>query len=118
MARQRFKIALDIDDRTNAMTDAALVCRTFGHKWERRSASRSRTLELLKVGCVEYSRYCEHGCGSTWRQVWSFREQIMVENERIYPKNGEYLLPPRTGRLNRNDVRMAQFAREFPDLVS
>lgn len=116
MAR-RFKIALDIDTRTDGMSDAALVCRTFGHKWERRAASRARTVELLQVGCVEYFRFCEHGCGSTWRQVWSFRERVMVENERAYPKNGEYLLPTGTGRLNRGDARMAQFAREHPELV-
>jgi hypothetical protein len=116
MAR-RFKIALDLDERTSALSDAALVCRTFGHKWERRALSRSRVTELLKVGCAEYYRYCEHGCGSTWRQVWSFRERMMVENERTYPKNGEYLLPSGTGRLDRAAAREAQFVREYTDLL-
>ena len=50
-ARKKFKIALDIDNRTNTMTDEALVCRTFGHKWARNPLSRSRVLELLQVGC-------------------------------------------------------------------
>jgi hypothetical protein len=116
MAR-RFKIALDIDTRTDSMSDAALICRTFGHKWERRALGRSRALEMLQVGCREFERYCEHGCGSTWRQVWSFREGRLIENERRYPKNGEYLLPKGTGRLDRNSAQQAQFAREYPDLV-
>lgn len=118
MARRRFAVALDIDDRTNIMSDAALLCRTFGHKWERRALSRARTLEMLKMGCREYERYCENGCGSTWRQVWSFREGRIVENERRYPSNGEYLMPKNTGRLNRNSAMMAQFARENPELVN
>lgn len=117
MAR-RFKVELDIDDRTNVMSDQTLICRTFGHKWERRAISRARTVEMLHMGCREFERYCEHGCGSTWRQVWSFREGRMIENERRYPKNGEYLMPKGSGRLERNAAQMAQFARENPELVS
>lgn len=116
MAR-RFKINLDINSNTDSMTDTALLCRTFGHKWTRQAQSRSRTLELLQVGCTEYSRFCENGCGSTWRQVWSFRERMMVENVRTYPTNGEYLMPSGSGRLHRADAIAANFARENPELV-
>lgn len=116
MAR-RLKIAINVDDRTNALTDEALICRTFGHKWERRSASRRRTLELLETGLVEYNRYCGNGCGGTWRQVWSIDQRAMVENDRQYPKNGEYLLPKGSGRLHRGDAFVANFAREFAEFV-
>lgn len=113
----RLKINLEIDSRTDGLTDEALLCRTFGHRWQRRSSSRSRTLELLAVGCTEYFRYCENGCGSTWRQIYSFRERAIVEQERYYPGGGQYLLPKNSGRLSRNDAREAQFVREHPDLV-
>jgi hypothetical protein len=115
MAR-RFKINLDINSDTDNMSDTALLCRTFGHRWVRQASSRSRTLELLAVGCAEYSRYCENGCGSTWRQVWSFRERMMVENSRTYPR-GDYLMPAGAGRLHRADAIAANFAREHPELV-
>lgn len=118
MTTRKFKIGLDVDSRTDTMSDAALTCRTFGHKWERRALSRSRVLELLKVGCTEYFRYCEHGCGSTWRQVYSFRERTIIENERTYPKNGEYLMRKGSGRLDRNTAREAQFMREYSDILS
>lgn len=116
MAR-RIKVALPVDDRTGNMTDEALVCRTWGHKWERRAASRKRTVELLQNGLVEYYRYCGHGCGSTWRQVWSIEQRAIVENDRSYPKNGEYLLPKGTGRLRRGDAWAANFSREFAEFV-
>lgn len=114
---RRFKIALDVDDRTADMSDEALMCRTLGHKWERRARSRKRTLELLKNGLVEYARYCEHGCGCTWRQVWDIERRMVVENERYYPKNGAYLAPPNSGRITRSSAFPAFFARENPELV-
>lgn len=114
---KRFKVDLNYDDRTNNMTDEALICRTFGHKWERRAASRRRTVELLEQGLVEYFRFCEHGCGSTWRQVWDLKRKEIVENDRRYPKNGEYMVPPGSGRLRRGDAFAANFSREFAEFV-
>lgn len=115
MAR-RFKVKLDIDGRTNEMSDEALVCRAWGHRWERRSASRKRTLELLERGLAEYFRYCENGCGSTWRILIDMDGHI-VENDRKYPTNGAYLMPKGEGRLNRARAFPAFFARENPSLV-
>lgn len=115
MAR-RFKVSLNIDDRTNEMTDEAVVCRAWGHKWERRAASRKRTMELLDRGLVEYVRYCEHGCGCTWRQVFNLNGHC-VENDRQYPKGSEYLMKPGSGRMRRQDAFPAMFARENPQLV-
>lgn len=113
---RRFKVALDIDDRTNAMSDEALVCRTWGHKWARRAASRKRTLELLAKGLAEYIFYCENGCGCTKRRVLDFTGTT-VEQELTYPKNGEYLMPHGEGRLRRDRAFPAFFARENPSLV-
>jgi len=114
-SKRRFNVV--VDDRTNAMTDEAIMCRTWKHKWAMRAASRKRTVELLNLGLAEYVRYCENGCGSTWRQVWSIEERAIVEDERTYPKNGEYLLPTGSGRLHRSDAWGAFFARENPGLV-
>lgn len=116
-SNRRFKIDLDIDSRTSAMTDEALVCRTFGHKWERRSASRKKTLELLRQGMVEYFRYCENGCGSTWIQVWNYRNRELVLNQRDYPRGDDYKMPKGQGRLRRGDAFAANLAREFPEYV-
>jgi hypothetical protein len=113
---RRFKVQLDIDNRTNEMTNAAVVCRAWGHKWERRAASRRRTLELLAQGRAEYVRYCEHGCGVTWRQVFKLNGEC-VENERHYPKGNDYLMRPGSGRMRRQDAFSANFARENPSLV-
>lgn len=115
MAR-RFKVKLDIDSRTEVMTDEALVCRAWGHKWERRAASRKRTLELLEKGLAEYLRYCENGCGCTWRILIDLSGHV-VEQERTYPKNGAYRMPSGSGRLSRASAFPAFFARENPSLV-
>lgn len=109
--------AVELDDRTSAMSDEALLCRTFGHKWERRSSGRAHALELIKSGLVEYYRYCDHGCGSTWRQVWDIRRKEIVETQRSYPKNGEYLVPTGRGRLPRGEAFLANFVRENPGLI-
>lgn len=107
-------LRLVVDDRTGNLTDQALICRTFGHKWGLSGIPRSRFLSLLAKGQGEYNRYCENGCGSTWRQLWDVRTGEVLENERNYPKNGEYLLPSGTGRMHRTSARVANFARQNP----
>jgi hypothetical protein len=109
----KLNLNLEVDERTDALTNEALFCRTFGHKWELRAKSRSRTLEALQQGVVEYDRFCGNNCGCTWRQVWSIRERMIVENERSYPKNGAYLMKSGNGRLNRTEAWAAQFTREM-----
>lgn len=111
------KIRLDVDERTGAMSETALYCRSMGHRWMLRAASRSHTMKLLRDGVREFDRYCDNGCGATWRQVWDLRQRTIIENERRYPTQGAYLLPPGTGRLHRGDALVAQVAREFPELV-
>lgn len=116
MPPRKSKLALEIDDRTGSMSDEALLCRTFGHRWERRSSSRTQALKLIKDGLVEYFRFCGHGCGSTWRQLWDIRRKEIIENQRTYPRNGEYLMPTGQGRLPRGEAFAANFARENPGL--
>lgn len=113
MATRKFRIKLDIDERTNSMSSQALLCRALGHTWTLRSQSPARFRELARMGMREFDRVCSNNCGSTWRQLWNVRERVMVENERRYPHGGEYLLPPGTGRLSRGEAITAQFAREL-----
>lgn len=108
------RLGLDVDDRTQHMTDEALHCRTFGHKWAMKAISRKRFQQLIAQGHAEYHRYCENGCGSTWRQLWDVRTGEVLENDRSYPKNGEYLMKNGEGRLRRPNARVAQFARSYP----
>lgn len=117
MARRKVRLGLNVDDRTSHLSGEALFCRRYGHKWEVKAMATRRFKELLSNGLQEDNRYCGNGCGSTWRQVWRLDDGQIVENERTYPKNGEYLLPPNSGRLHRNAARIALFAREHPEYV-
>lgn len=117
MARRRVRLGLTVDDRTNHMSETALFCRRYGHKWTLKAMTKRRFNELLALGQQEDVRYCEHGCESTWRQLWDLSTGQILENDRTYPKNGEYLLPAGSGRLHRNEARVALFAREHPEYV-
>lgn len=108
------RLGLTVDDRTEHLTDEALHCRTFGHKWALKAISRKRFQELITNGHAEYNRYCENGCGSSWRQLWDVHTGEVLENDRQYPKNGEYLLKGGSGRLHRTAARIADFARSYP----
>jgi hypothetical protein len=108
------RLNLSVDDRTDKLTDEALFCRTLGHKWAVQAITRKRFQELIALGHSEFRRYCEHGCGSTWRQLWDVRTGEVLENDRSYPSGGEYLMPPNSGRLKRSQARVAQFARQHP----
>lgn len=114
MARRNNRLNLSVDSRCDALSDEALFCRTHGHKWAVKALSRARFADLIRNGHSEFSRYCEHGCGSTWRQLWDVRTGQVLENERYYPRGGEYLMPLGSGRLHRPEARVAQFARQHP----
>ena len=104
MARRKLRINFEIDERTDTLSDAALLCRSIGHLWVQRSQSTRRFREMARLGLMEYDRVCDNGCGSTWRQVWDISQRRVVEDERRYPPKGEYLLPPQTGRLPRGEA--------------
>lgn len=107
------RLGLNIDDRTDGLSDEALYCRTFGHLWVQKGIGRKRFQELIAQGHAEYHRYCDNGCGSTWRQLWDVHTGEVLENDRRYPR-GDYLLKAQSGRLKRSSARIAQFARTYP----
>lgn len=111
MAGRKFKVT--VDARTEHLSDEALICRRYGHRWTLKAMSRRRFQELIKKGQMEDDRYCDNGCGGTWRQLWNVRNGQVIENERHYPSGGAYLLPSGSGRLHRDDARVAQFARDY-----
>lgn len=111
MPARKTKLKLDVDERTESLSDAALICRTLGHKWEVKAQSRTRFQLLFDQGLREFDRYCGHGCGSTWLQVWDLRSKSMVENKRTYPGRGEYLMPTGSGRLSRGEAVIADAVR-------
>ncbi len=115
MARR--KVDVLVDDRTESMTEQALMCRSTGHSWQLRAQTRKRHHTMAAQGLMEFDRYCGNGCGSTWRQVWHVRERIMVENERKYPTGRDYLMKPGSGRMSRADAVPSLFARLNPEYV-
>lgn len=113
MNRRRLPYDINPDERTDTMTAQALMCRAAGHVWVLQAMSRKRYRDLINEGCMEWNRHCDNGCGATWRQLFNIRNGQIIENERRYPTNGTYLLKPGTGRLHRNEARVAHFARTY-----
>lgn len=111
MAR-RSMVTLDVDDRTSAMSDQALVCRSRGHKLGEKGMTRRRYQELIKDGMWEDNLYCENGCGFTKTVTWALRSGEVIGVRTDYPKDGSYLLPRESsGRLRRDSARVARVAR-------
>lgn len=110
---KKLSLKLPVDQRTSDMSDEALYCRRWGHRWEIKAISRKRFLELLALGQQESQRYCSNGCGSTWTELWDVYTGDVLETRRDYPKGRDYLMPTGSGRLNRSQARVAQFAREY-----
>lgn len=117
MARRNV-VNLDVDDRTNDMSDEALICRSRGHRWEERGKTRKRYQELIKEGYWEDDLVCANDCGYTKLVVWSLRTGEVISIRTGYPKDGSYLLPKgSTGRLLRSSARVARVSRLIPQLV-
>jgi hypothetical protein len=116
------KLVLQLDDRTAKLSQPALFCRTYGHKWGVLPIGAQRHAELLRRGLTETFRECEHGCGSTWWEVWELSSGRVLDFARRYSaagdETGQYLLPKGTGRLPRAEARKANFARQFPEFVT
>lgn len=117
MAARKFKIGLNVDERTNEMSQTALRCRRYGHKWELAAMPRGRFLELARLGQAEENRYCENGCGGTWRELYDIGTGQILEVEKNYPSGSDYRMPKGAGRLHRDAARVALFARLHPEFV-
>lgn len=116
-ARKASSLGLKVDERTKDMSDAALFCRRYGHKWALQAMTPKRFKELVAAGLHEEQRYCENECGSTWEEIWDLYSGDTVKARRDYPKGAEYKMPQGTGRLNRKQARVAYFARRYRSLV-
>ncbi len=111
----RRTINLPVDDRTEDMSDEALVCRSRGHKWAERAVTRKRFNETLLLGFIEEFNYCENGCGSVWERTFDLNGD-MLEQKRKHPSSG-YLVPTGQGRLSRQAARVARLARRYQQLA-
>jgi hypothetical protein len=112
------KINLDVDERTEQMSDEALVCRSRGHKWGDRGLTRKRYQQLIKDGLWEDALYCENGCGYTKSIVWELRSGNIISQTQAYPSDGSYLLAKGfTGRIRRDSARVARVSRQISAYV-
>lgn len=114
-ARNRLRLNLEPDRRTSEISDESLFCREYGHKWAVKPYSEATLRTWLKNGYIENSRWCEHGCGSTWVTIVETKNFTVVETKRHYPK--DYLMKPGYGRLPRNEARKAAFVRNWPQFA-
>lgn len=110
---RRILKSLEVDERTDHMSDEALKCRSRGHKWGDRGTSRRQYNDLLALGLMQDAMYCENGCGGTWTITFKIHNGEIVENKREYPKTGDYLMPKGQGRLRRDNARVAATARRL-----
>lgn len=111
----RNKLGLTADERTTEISDEALYCRTYGHKWAVRPYSEQSLRIWLRNGVIENARWCENGCGSDWIEYIETRNFTVIDVKRTYPKG--YLLKPGSGRLPRNEARKSRFMRQWPQFA-
>jgi hypothetical protein len=114
-------LTLVVDERTDDLSDEALYCRSWGHRWELRPLSGARFQELLSKGLTESFRYCDNGCGSEWIELYDVETFEVRQTIRKYPKKSDhsnYLITPGSGRLPRREARKANFARQHRELVA
>jgi hypothetical protein len=109
------QVRLQLDHRTNDMTEEALECRGWNHLWQRQTLPPNQVLAMLAQGYAEAVRNCR--CGAVWRQVYDANSFDVVLDRHDYPNTG-FKVPPGTGRLNKREARKAAFAREHPGLVA
>lgn len=115
MASRKLKVV--IDDRTSKLDNQSLDCRGFNHLWRRQPQTPSQAADLSRRGLKEIIRVCAGGCGGRWEQVFSRTNGTAISDKRVYD-NKDYLLPPGSGRLSKDDARVALFAREDSDLYA
>lgn len=104
------KVTLDIDTRTDTMSEEALRCRARGHAWDDAPISRVRRLELLRLGQVEELLVCLR-CRGTWSIVRELPSFEVVSQVRRYAEPETYLVAKGSGRMRRIEAGKALFAR-------
>lgn len=113
LGRPKLGFTIEVDDRTGELSDEALFCRSRGHKWGDKGMTRKEYAQLMSDGLWADNLYCENGCGSGRKIIWSLRTGEILEEKREYPKGGDYLLKKNSGRLPRAAARMARGARQI-----
>ena len=111
------KIRVTLDERTDKLTDGMLECRGFQHDFRRMPPDPARFAELVRQGYKEVVERCAAGCGTTKTRVFSRATGALVENPK-YDHDPDYRMPKGTGRMSKDDARMALFAREDKELYT
>lgn len=114
MGARRRVPAFEVDERTEQMSLAALVCRRYAgrHAWMPVPRSARRRAELLDLGQVESVSRCARECGATVTELFDL-EGNLISRKTEYPREG-YLLADRSGgRLPVSEARKALFARRL-----
>lgn len=115
MAARRIRLGLTPDERADLISDEALYCRSYGHRWMVKPMSEARLRETLRNGIIENDRFCDNGCGSEWFELLDASTFETVQTKRHYSAN--YLLKPNSGRLPRTEARKSRFVRQFPQFA-
>lgn len=115
--RRPRKFTVALDERTEGMTDAALECRTYNHKWDRVPQSPTVRRKLLAEGVAETRRVCSR-CGARKTEVFDIYDGLATLSVKIeYPEG--YLLDSRykgTGRLPRHEAKKATVLAEYTEI--
>jgi hypothetical protein len=114
-ARRKSRVLLD--DRTEAMSEAALRCRADGHPWTRVLDPIEVVRKLKRQGVIE-KRYVCPICTSTKTITLNAYNLQRVGEPAIKYKDPTYLIKNNDGRgrLLRADAEAAELVRAYPGL--
>ncbi len=106
------KIAIEVDYRTEEMSETTLQCRAMGHAWQHVPLTVARRLELLQVGQTERIRICLRcEAEKTIRRDLPSYDVTYVNIKYKDPEG--YLVPAGTGRMRRQEADKAMLAEEM-----
>lgn len=114
MAARGKKLRVQLDDRTEKLTDGMLECRGDAHDWRRMPPNPARFAEMAKAGYKEVVKRCVGGCGTTLTRVYDRRNGGIIEEHRDY--DPDYKMPKGSGRMSKADARVALWVREDAQL--
>ncbi len=105
------KWAIEVDERTAAMSQPALECRAMNHAWHSVRLSVARRLELLKLGQTERVRECQR-CDTTRTTRRQLPSYDVLSDAYHYPDTS-YLVPKGSGRLSAAEADKALLVQEM-----
>ncbi len=110
------KIRVQLDERTEKLTDGMLECRGFRHDFRKLPPNPARFAELLRQGYKEVVERCAGGCGTTLTRVFDRKSGAKIEEYRQY--DPDFKMPKGTGRMSKDEARKALWAREDKELYA